>query len=93
MTEDMDEVRKVGVGMSDRRYTPIMNQLKALQTRILKMENPEKCWPHHCMYMGEEKIMVLLKNPTASRKPEAEVIQKRGVSVQRTQADTLEERV
>ena len=31
--------------------------------RILKMENYEKCWPHRCMHMGGEKIMVLLKNP------------------------------
>ena len=42
---------------------PIMIQLKALQTRILKMENYEKNWPHRCMYMGEEKIVVLLTNP------------------------------
>ena len=35
----------------------------ALQTRILKMEKYETCWPHRCMYMGEEKIMVLLTNP------------------------------
>ena len=31
--------------------------------------------------------MVLFKNPPASGKPEAEVIQKRGASAQRTQAD------
>ena len=73
--------------MSNQRYTPIMIQLKALQTQILKMENYEKCWPHCCMYMGEGKIMVLLKNPTASGKPEAEVIQNRGASVQRTRAN------
>ena len=40
------------------------------------------------MYMGEEKITVLLKkNPQLQGKPEAEVIQKRGASAQRTQAD------
>ena len=43
------------------------NQLKALQTRILKMENYEKCWLHRCMHMGEEKIMVLLKKTHSFR--------------------------
>ena len=48
---------------SNQGYTRTTIQLKALQTRILKMENYEKCWPHRCMHMGEEKIMVLLKDP------------------------------
>ena len=64
-----------------------MIQQKALQTRILKMENCGKCWPQGCMYVGEEKIMGLSQRPTASGKPEACVIQKRGASGQRTQAD------
>ena len=38
-----------------RRYIPIMIQLKTLQTRILKMENYEKCWLHRSVYMDEEK--------------------------------------
>ena len=33
---------------SSHRCIPIMTQRKALQTRILKMENYEKCWCHHC---------------------------------------------
>ena len=45
---------------SNQRYTETTVQLKALQTPILKMENHEKCWPHRCMHMGEEKITVLL---------------------------------
>ena len=42
ITEDMDEFGKVGA-------VPIMTQRRALQTRILKMENYEKCWLHHCI--------------------------------------------
>ena len=45
------------------RNTQTAIQLKALQTRILRMENYEKCWPHRCMHKGEEKITVLLKDP------------------------------
>ena len=41
---------------SKQGYTLITIQLKALQTRILKMENYEKNWPHGCMYMSEEKL-------------------------------------
>ena len=51
------------------------------------MENYEKCWPHRCMYMGDEKIMVLVTNPQLQGKPEAKIMQKRGASAQRTQAD------
>ena len=68
-------------------YTPIMIQLKAVLTRIFEMEIYKKCWFHRCMHMGEEKMMVLLKKPQVSGKPEAEVIQKRGASAPRTQAD------
>ena len=50
------------------------------------MENYEKCWPHRCM-TSEEKITVFLEKPTASGKPEAEIVLKRGASAQRTQAD------
>ena len=39
------------------------------------------------MYMGEEKMVVLLHEPTASGEPEAKIMQKRGASAQRTQAD------
>ena len=48
---------------SSHRCIPVRTHRKALQTRILKMENYEKCWPHRCMYMDEEEIMVLLKTP------------------------------
>ena len=47
------------------------------------MENYEKC----CMYGSERKILILLEDPTASGKPEAVLIQKRGASAQRAQAD------
>ena len=47
---------------SNQGFTRTTTQPKASQTRILKMENCEKCWPHRCMHMGEEKIMVL-KDP------------------------------
>ena len=49
------------------------------------MENYERCWPHRCMHMGEENIMVLLKNPTASGQPRAIIMQKRAASAQRAQ--------
>ena len=48
---------------SNQGYTRITIQVKALQIRILKIENHEKCWSHRCMYRSEEKIMVLLTNP------------------------------
>ena len=34
---------------SHQAYTLTTIQRKALQTRILKMENYEKCWLHHCI--------------------------------------------
>ena len=48
---------------SNQGYTQTTMQLKALQTRILKMENYQKYWLHRCMLVGEEKFMVLLKDP------------------------------
>ena len=54
-----EETRKFLVSTcptSNQGYTPITIQLKALQTRILKMENYEKCWTHRCMCMGGEKL-------------------------------------
>ena len=55
---DTEEIGKVGVEMPyvNRRCTPIMIQLEALQRRTLKMENYEKCWPHRRMYLDERKI-------------------------------------
>ena len=38
---------------SSDRCIPNVAQRKALQTRILKMENYEKCWLHHCFYRVE----------------------------------------
>ena len=43
--------------------------------------------PLHVQYMGEEKNCGSSQNRTASGKPEAKVIQKRGASARRTQAD------
>ena len=43
ITEDMDEFGKDGAG-------------RALQTRILKMENYEKCWLHHCIFKVEKTV-------------------------------------
>ena len=71
---------------SNQGCTPITIQLKALHTRILKMENCGKCWPHRCMYMGEEKLWFFSLTHSFGE-TEAEVIQKRGASAQRTQAD------
>ena len=42
LTEDIDEFGKVGAETS-HRCIPITTQRRALQTRILKMENYEKC--------------------------------------------------
>ena len=67
---------------SSHRCVPIMTQQKALTTRILKMENYEKCWLHRCIYGCERKI--------ASGKPKAVIIQRRGASAERTQADLRE---
>ena len=64
----MKPEKLVSRSSSNHRHTPIMIQLNALQTRILKMENYEKCWLHRCMCMGEEKIMVLLTNPQLREK-------------------------
>ena len=45
--------------ISSHKCIPIITQRKALQTRILKMVNYEKCWLHRCTYRCEEKILVL----------------------------------
>ena len=52
IAEDVDEFGKVGAEMSTSSL-PIMTQRKALQTPILKMENYEKFWLHHCTYRVE----------------------------------------
>ena len=62
-----------------------MTQRRALQTRILKTENDEKCWLHHCTGKVEE-IENHLEYPTASGKPAA-LLQERGASAKRSQAD------
>ena len=63
IAEDMDEFGKVGVEMSyiSHRCIPITTQRRALQTRILKMENSEKCWLHRFRYR-DEGIMNLFEN-------------------------------
>ena len=50
ITEDVDEFGKVGAEMSylqSQMRSDDDDQRKALQTRVLKMENYEKCWFHH----------------------------------------------
>ena len=61
----------------------IMTQRKALQTRILKMENYSG---FTAVFSGREDYESS-RRPTASGKPEAVTVQKRGASAQRTQAD------
>ena len=52
------------------------------------MENYEKCWPQPLYAHGARvKITGSSHRPTASGKPEAKKMQKRGASAQRTQAD------
>ena len=41
---------------SSHRCIPIMTQRRALHTRILKMENYEKCWLHHCICKVEKTV-------------------------------------
>ena len=41
---------------SSRRCVPIMTQRRALQTRILKMENNGKCFRHHCICKDEKTV-------------------------------------
>ena len=41
---------------SIHRCIPIMTQRRALQTRILKTENYEKCWLHHCICKVEKTV-------------------------------------
>ena len=76
---------------SNQGCTRTAIQLKTLQTRILKMETDEKCWPHRCMRMGRGEKYGSSHRPIASGMPEAKTIQKRETSAQRTQADALSE--
>ena len=71
--------------MSNHRCIPIMTQRRALQTRILKMENYEKVLasPLYAMQGNSSRI------PTAPGKLSA-IIQEREVSAKRTQADRRE---
>ena len=41
---------------SGHRCIPNMTRRRALQTRILKMENYEKCWVHHCTRKIEKTV-------------------------------------
>ena len=41
---------------SSRRCIPIMTQRRALQTRILMMENNGKCLLHHCICKVEKTV-------------------------------------
>ena len=40
-----------------KRYTPI------IEDSDLEDGELRKCWLHHCIYTGEEKILILLKDP------------------------------
>ena len=71
---------------SSHRCIPIMIQRKALQARIWRMQNYEKCWPHPCI-CKVERIMNLLEDPQLKKKTEAVIIQKRGASALHTQAE------
>ena len=73
---------------SNHRCIPIATQQRALQTRILKIENYEKRWLHHCICKSR-------KDCKSSRIPNAlgklaTILQERGVSAKRTQADRRE---
>ena len=65
---------------SSHRCIPIMTQRRALQTRILKMENNEKCWLHQYICKLERTVNHL----------EHQMIQERGVCAKRTQSDRRE---
>ena len=58
IAEDMDESALLvpRYRTSSYRCIPIMTQRKALQTRVLKMENYEKCWLHHCICKVERTV-------------------------------------
>ena len=62
-----------------------MTQRRALQTRILKMENYEICWLHHCICKVEKTESSRM--PVATVKPAA-LSQERGGSAKRIQADS-----
>ena len=58
ITEDMDEFGKVGAEMSyiQSQMHSDKTQKRALQNLILKMENYEKCWLHHCICKVERTV-------------------------------------
>ena len=59
VTDDMDEFEKLVSSRcptTSHRYTQIMTQQKALQTRTSKTDNYVRCWPHHCIYGYERKM-------------------------------------
>ena len=61
-TEDTKETEQFGVNMphvQSRIHSDYDSAESIANSDILKMENYEKCWPHRCMHMGEEKIWVL----------------------------------
>ena len=72
LTGDMDEFGKLVQRRptSSHRDIPITTQRRALQTRILKMENYEKCWLHHCICKIQEDCESS-RMPIAREKPAA----------------------
>ena len=74
ITEDTKETEQFGVNMphvQSRIHSDYDSAESIANSDILKMENYEKCWPHRCMHMGEEKIMGSLHRPKDSGEPEA----------------------
>ena len=63
ITEDTEETGKFGVDM------PVQSDVhsdydsaESIADSDLDFGELRKCWPHRCMDIGEEKIMVLLTN-------------------------------
>ena len=73
---------------SSHRCIPIMTQRRALQTRILKMENYKECWLQHCVCKVEKTVNPLECHFAPGKL--AALLQERGASAKRTQADRRE---
>ena len=76
ITEDMDEIGKVGAETSyfQSQMHSHHDSAEALQTRILKMENYEKCWLHHyfCKVEKTESSRIFTASSTIEREVSAQ---------------------
>ena len=63
IAEDTEETGKVGVDMPYVQSRIHSDYDSAEGIADSDLEECENCWPHRCMYVGEEKMMVLLTNP------------------------------